>query len=200
MTPGQSNQELPDSEPVLRASDGNPELARDRGRGNPRAAVFSLAQIRHLMRVEFARADRYGYELSVLAIGLDNRAELRRRGGDELAAEAVDAVVELLLGSTRACDHLGRLVDDRFLAVLPHTGAEGALILAERWRRSASQRPLGGGVDRLRLSIGVTTLRPGHALFFDMLVEEAVEALNRAQAEGGGRTATSSPAPGESER
>ena len=67
MTPGQSNQELPDSEPVLRASDGNPELARDRGRGNPRAAVFSLAQIRHLMRVEFARADRYGYELSVLA-------------------------------------------------------------------------------------------------------------------------------------
>lgn len=174
--------------PTHRTGDPGSDRTAERGRTAPRASMFSLAQIRHLMRVEFARAERYGYELSVLAIGVDHRAELRRRGGDDLAADAVDTMVELLLATTRTCDHLGRLVDDRFLAVLPHTGAEGARVLAERWREEAARKPLGGGVDRLSISVGVAALQPGNALFFDLLVEEAVEALNRAQADGGGRT------------
>ena len=177
-----------ETSPAMRSGDSEAGRAAERGRTAPRASMFSLAQIRHLMRVEFARAERYGYELSVLAIGVDHRAELRRRGGDDLAAEAVDTMVELLLGATRTCDHLGRLLDDRFLAVLPHTGTEGARILAERWRQEAASKPLGGGVDRLGISVGIAALQPGQALFFDLLVEEAVEALHRAQAAGGGRT------------
>ncbi len=190
-----SDPDLPSNQPLdrggeppsTRSGDSGVDPAAGRGSAAPRASMFSLAQIRHLMRVEFSRAERYGYELSVLAIGVDDRAEIRRRGGDDLAAEAIDTTVEILLAATRTCDHLGRLVDDRFLAVLPHTGAEGARILAERWRQEAARKPLGGGVDRLGISIGVAVLRPGNALFFDLLVEEAVEALNRAQANGGGR-------------
>ena len=44
---------------------------------DPGAGVFSLSQIRHLMRVEFGRAQRYGYPLSCLVISVDRLDSLR---------------------------------------------------------------------------------------------------------------------------
>ena len=175
-----------------RASDppgeGSGPARRRSGQARPTAPaiVFSLAQIRHLMRVEFARAQRYGYPIAVLAVGLDGRAELRRRGGDELAQDALDALVEILRSSTRTCDHLGRLVDDRFLAVLPHTPPEGAEHLAHRLLAAAAAHVLQDGTS-LSVSVGAACAEGGETLFFDVLVEGASAAVDEAQRAGGGR-------------
>ena len=40
-------------------------------------SLFSLAQIQHLMRVEFNRAQRYGYAISCLIIAVDRLGHLR---------------------------------------------------------------------------------------------------------------------------
>ena len=79
----------------------------------PGAGVFSLSQIRHLMRVEFGRAQRYGYPLSALVIAVDRLDELRDRFGYEFRETVLEAVIELLQEETRTCDYLGRLMDDR---------------------------------------------------------------------------------------
>src|SRR5262245_695952 len=87
---------------------------------DPGAGVFSLSQIRHLMRVEFGRAQRYGYPLSCLVIGIDRLESLRDLYGYEFRESLLEAVIELLQEETRTCDYLGRLMDDRLMAILPH--------------------------------------------------------------------------------
>ena len=80
--------------------------------------LFSLAQIQHLMRVEFNRAQRYDYPIVCMMIAIDRLGHLRDIYGYESKEEIVDAVVGLLKSSTRGSDFLGRMADDRLLAVV----------------------------------------------------------------------------------
>ena len=79
---------------------------------SPGSHVFSLTQIRHLMRVEFGRAQRYDYPLSCVVVACDRLDHLRDLYGYSLKESVVEDVVELLRGSTRNCDYLGRLLDE----------------------------------------------------------------------------------------
>ena len=60
------------------------------------AGVFSLTQIRHLMRVEFSRAQRYGYPVSCLVCGIDRIENLRDLYGYEFRESVLVEVVDLL--------------------------------------------------------------------------------------------------------
>ena len=90
---------------------------------------------------------------------------------------------------TRASDCAGRLPDDSFLVVVPHTDAAGAARLVERMLEGARGLTLGGalGGERLTLSCGRTTLAGDEVLYQDQLRAAAERALRRAQAEGGNR-------------
>lgn len=153
------------------------------------AGLFSLTQIRHLMRVEFSRAQRYGYSVSCLVIMADRLANLRDLYGFEAKETLVGDVVALVQRETRACDFLGRLVDDRLVAVLPHTGAEGAKVTADRIRLGASglQLEVEGSPVRITLSVGSSHFEEGNTLFFDALLEAAEDAAEQASGAGGDR-------------
>ncbi len=157
----------------------------------PAGGLFSLTQIQHLMRVEFSRAQRYGYPVGVLVLAVDDLEGLRDRLGYEGRAEALGTATRLLEETTRSCDHLGRLMDDRLMAILPHTSLEGTRRTAERLVEAARalvpSGPLAGA--ELRLSVGVSALEGDGTLFFDALVEAAEMALARARAAGGNRVA-----------
>ena len=164
------------------------EPVRPRG-DPPEEAPFSLAQIMHLMRVEFGRAQRYRYPLSCLLIAVDRLGHLRDLYGYEAKEEILAEVVSLLEAQSRGCDFLGRLMDDRLLAVVPHTGAEGARVLGERLvagarrlRFVSDDRELG-----VTLSVGASTTERGEPLFFDSLLAAAEGALEEASAAGGDR-------------
>ena len=95
-------------------------------------SLFSLAQIQHLMRVEFNRAQRYDYPIGCLIIAVDRLGHLRDMYGYEAKEEIIDSIVGLLKGATRSSDFLGRLADDRLLAVVPHTGKVGLESMCDR--------------------------------------------------------------------
>ena len=63
-------------------------------------SLFSLAQIQHLMRVEFNRAQRYGYPISCIMVAVDRLGHLRDLYGYEAKEEIVDSVISLLANST----------------------------------------------------------------------------------------------------
>jgi len=159
--------------------------------------VFSLSQIRHLMRVEFSRAQRYGYPLSCLVLACDRLDQLRDLHGFELKERVVDSFVELLVDQTRTCDYLGRLMDDRLMAVLPHTTRQGAESVARRMLDAARLRSFESpsGPVRVTLSIGLSHYEDDNTLFFDSLVAAAETALARAAAEGGDRFLHLDPGP-----
>ena len=166
---------------------------------DPGAGVFSLSQIRHLMRVEFGRAQRYGYPLSALVIGIDRLESLRDLHGYEFRESVLEAVIELLQEETRTCDYLGRLMDDRLMAILPHTTAEGAEATARRIlaaARALSFQPQANAI-RVSLSIGISHYQDDNTLFFDSLVEAAEAALTEAQRAGGDRFVHRMPGPRE---
>ena len=155
-------------------------------------SLFSLAQIQHLMRVEFNRAQRYGYAISCLIIAVDRLGHLRDMYGYDSKEEIVDTVIRLLKAETRSSDFLGRMADDRLLAVVPHTDAGGIDIMSARLLDAARQLEFisEGRQIRVTLSLGGSHDPGGTAertLFFDALLEGADEGMEEAVATGGNR-------------
>lgn len=159
--------------------------------------VFSLTQIRHLMRVEFSRAQRYRYPLACIALTCDNLDHLRDVHGFDFKESVVDGVVDLLMNATRTCDYLGRLMDDRLLAILPHTTREGAEVLVQRLLKSVRQAKfeIRGETIDVSLSVGLSHFQDDNTIFFDSLVSAAEVALQEAMADGGDRYVHKDPGP-----
>lgn len=157
--------------------------------------LFSLAQIMHLLRVEFARAQRYEYPLSCLLIAVDGLGHIRDTYGYEAKQSVLDEVAKSLQAETRSCDFLGRLMDDRLLAVVPHTVADGARVLAERLLTAVRKLKFESGGERvpITLSIGVTHNGAGSTLFFDALLQAGEGALAESVAAGGDRLSVRDP-------
>ena len=162
--------------------------------------VFSLTQIRHLMRVEFSRAQRYSYPVTCIAVACDRMGHLRDLYGYEFRESVMDEVIGLLQRSTRACDYLGRLMDDRLLAILPHTTREGAEALAGRLVKGAHDLSFApeGTPLQVTLSVGISHYVDDNTMFFDTLVESSEEALFEASQAGGDRFVHRHPGPGSS--
>jgi diguanylate cyclase (GGDEF)-like protein len=170
------------NDPTTRAADGR--------------RLFSVAQIQHVLRTEFGRSQRYQYPLSVVVVSVDQLGAVRDRLGYEVKESVVDAVVRLLADSTRSSDFLGRTPDDRLLAVVPHTDASGARMLAERLVAGARGLAVADARgERFTLSIGATSTGQGEPLFHDVLLTAAEAAQAEAAALGGDRLVARPPLP-----
>lgn len=161
-------------------------------------SLFSLSQIMHLMRVEFARAQRYRYPVACLIVSVDRLNQIRDLFGYDAKEAILSEVIELLRSTTRSCDFLGRLSDDRFLAIVPHTPAEGARVLAERLLAAARQLEFQaeGREMRVTCSIGSSHNEAGATMFFDAMLAAAEGALAEARAAGGDRHVARDPGAG----
>jgi diguanylate cyclase (GGDEF)-like protein len=155
----------------------------------PDAGLFSLSQIMHLMRVEFGRAQRYGYPISCVLLAVDRLAELRDLYGYDSKEAILDEVVKSTKLQVRLCDFMGRLADDRLLLVVPHTSAEGAHALAERLIHAVRELKFESDGRRLRVtvSVGLTCSKGNDTMFFDSLLGAAEGALVAAMRAGGDR-------------
>lgn len=153
---------------------------------SPSPGLFSMTQIRHLMRVEFSRAQRYRYPLACLVLTVDDLERVRDTEGYDAKEALLESVIALLQRETRVCDYLGRLADDRLMAVLPHTPADGARAAAERLLAAARA---GAGADgrATTLSVGGSAYQDDNTLFFDALLEAAEDAVRDAELGGGDR-------------
>lgn len=177
---------------------------RSRGHEDGRS-LYSVAQIQHVLRVEFTRAQRYRYPIVCLMIAIDQLGALRDQHGYEAKESVFDAVVVMLEDATRGSDFLGRTADDRLLAVLPHTGIEGARTLAARLLREISQLEMEAPLNdaRVTLSIGAAASEndqgeagggPVGMMFHDAMLLAAETALADAVAAGGGQLREKAPA------
>jgi diguanylate cyclase (GGDEF)-like protein len=145
--------------------------------------LFSQTQIRHLMKTEFGRAKRYEYELSCVMLEISGVGAFRDQFGFDAKENLCEDFVTHLRAETRSCDYLGRMMDDRFLVVLPHTGTPGTAVLAGRLGKllTSIELPEGTGEDALFLTSGSAHFTGGKPMFFDALLDGAEEALLAAE-------------------
>lgn len=141
-----------------------------------------------LLLMEVKRSRRYRYPISLLLLELDG-AEQVFTGVDPDTRTRVSAEgLALIASNIRDIDLAVPISAGRYVIFLPHTGRDGALIVAERLR---------AGVQRLQAvagatgSVGIASFEPAHKareISFGALMKDASDALKKAQAEGGDRT------------
>ncbi len=136
---------------------------------------------------ELERCRRHGRSMALLMIDLDHFKAINdtygHQGGDRVLINFVAKVNALL----RRPDHLGRHGGEEFVALLPETSLEEAILVADRIREVCAivtQEP------SCTVSIGVTTNRQDNDTVETMLAR-ADAAMYRAKANGRNRVETS---------
>ncbi|HYU60380.1 MAG TPA: diguanylate cyclase [Solirubrobacterales bacterium] len=148
-------------------------------------------RLRELLADEVERAERYGHELALVVLGVDHPAGISERNASSRADEVLRDVARIVDDASRGVGKPGRWGAGELAVVMPETGVDGALELAERIRTAIeqariplSERP---GTQRVTASLGIAALaRFGGTA--DGLIAAAGAALDRARARGGNRT------------
>jgi diguanylate cyclase (GGDEF)-like protein/PAS domain S-box-containing protein len=132
-------------------------------------------------------AVRSGGTLSVLMADLDHfkriNDEYGHQAGDDAIRLAADAAREML----RRTDVIGRYGGEEFAVVLPDTGADAAMTIAERLRINVSKIDVQGTAHNLSISVGVTTCQPESSTKIDEILNMADKALLSAKRRGRNR-------------
>ncbi|HOO63419.1 MAG TPA: diguanylate cyclase [Synergistaceae bacterium] len=100
-------------------------------------SVTGLAQGNTFLQkvsVELSRNRRYSYPISLLYLNIQNQDALKEAGGTGAVEDAFRFVTREAVESIRVVDMIGRLDDGGILVLLPHTGFEGAQVVAERMK------------------------------------------------------------------
>ena len=177
-------------------TDDEPVGVPDPSGGPTQAADFGA--FRSLLAREVKRSRRYRYPVAFIVLAYDAFAT----GMPELETTDVQALLAaakgILAKHLRETDLVSAFHPGSWVVFLPHTPADGALVVAERLRDKL------GGLHRtyLTASAGVSAHVPTEGtgdLSFGKLFRDATDALAQARAEGGGRTlmaASGGPEPG----
>ena len=120
---------------------------------------------------EYKRMQRTHTPYHVLMMDLDNFKEINDTYGHSVGDEMLISVARVLQSTIRESDFVGRLGGEEFIAVLPGTDRNGAMILAEKIRHSVEALE---GTARLTISIGLASAvaRDDHGLTAIQLADE----------------------------
>lgn len=121
-----------------------------------------LANFRHFqakLREEWRRAQRYGTQLSLVMLDLDDFKQLNDTHGHQAGDRALQEFAMLVTGGARTTDLAARYGGEEFAVILPHTSGDMAVRVAERIRVAVHQFEFGGDEHSFRLTVsaGVAT-------------------------------------------
>ena len=144
------------------------------------------------MAAEVERAVRYQDPLSCIMIDVDGFKSINDTHGHLVGDALFRRAAEVFQSVPRRIDTVARYGGDEVMILLPATGLEAAVILAERVRETIAQEAFFVGDRRIPLtaSMGVASFDPGHPVTVDELVRRADVALYVSKKAGGNRVTT----------
>jgi diguanylate cyclase (GGDEF)-like protein len=134
-----------------------------------------------------AQANRSITPLTAVMLDLDHFKHINDQFGHGKGDEVLAAVGTALTSCLRESDFAGRFGGEEFLVLLPDTGLEGALQVAEKMRLTVASITVPGVERDITVSLGIADLLE-HAGNATGLVREADRALYSAKAAGRNRT------------
>jgi diguanylate cyclase (GGDEF)-like protein len=146
--------------------------------------VYNYRFLKSALRREIKRASRFGQELSLVMLDVDNLKTYNDRHGHLRGSYLLKRLARLLAEQVRSFDLIAKYGGDEFTLILPQTGKEGALVVAERMRTvvEAHAFPL-APPGQITISLGIATY-PNEAREARALVRAADGALYRAKQNG----------------
>jgi diguanylate cyclase (GGDEF)-like protein len=152
--------------------------------------LYNHRHIHGLLGEEFDRTERTNDKLSVAMFDLDRFKAVNDTFGHQAGDRVLVEMAEILRESARDIDRLGRYGGEEFMALLPETGVEDAIVFVERVRREVARRNFDIGRDEpLRMTVSAGLACYPHELVDspETLVRLADEALYAAKAAGRNR-------------
>ncbi len=151
------------------------------------SGIHNNAFLEAILNYTIHQAQRRHEAVSLLYIGIDRLEAIERLHGEGFASQAIRVVAATILTNLRSSDIIGRLEDDRLVAVLPNASPTDSLNVAEALRKAISEdgQP-NANLPGLTVSIGVATY-PNHAHDVSTLRAAAASALTKAQSQGRNR-------------
>jgi diguanylate cyclase (GGDEF)-like protein/PAS domain S-box-containing protein len=131
----------------------------------------------HDLRLQVARAHRYGEVAGLMVIDLDQFKLVNERHGEQVGDDMLRALARALTRRLRETDLVARLGGDRFAVLLPHIDREGLAVVAEGLARAI---PAGA------VEAGAEVLHPSASIGFALIdqhsagAEQAMAAAERA--------------------
>jgi diguanylate cyclase (GGDEF)-like protein len=170
----------------------NAQLHAEISRAAETDALTSLSNRRALMdrlEREMERAKRYHHPLAVLFFDIDRFKSINDTHGHQFGDLVLQKLATIARRSVRSIDLVGRYGGEEFVAVLPETDGNQALIVAERLRQNVILHPFAlpsGTTVNVTISVGVGVF-PADAETVDDLVHAADTALYAAKQSGRNR-------------
>jgi diguanylate cyclase (GGDEF)-like protein len=153
---------------------------------DPLTGLFNRRYFGERVSADLRRARRSGGSICVLCIDLDHLKTINDGRGHGAGDQALVSVARTISKNLRPTDMVARFGGDEFVVLLPDTSTEDAARLSERIVAEVSRLSL-VAAGHIEVSIGVSPLNvSGNP---DELLVAADEALYRAKAAGGGKTA-----------
>ena len=104
--------------------------------------LFNHRQFKQVFRDELVRASRYENPLALVMFDVDDFKGFNDTYGHPEGDKVLIDVARILKGALRQCDILFRYGGEEFIAVLPQTGLDEALVVAERARQAIESQTL----------------------------------------------------------
>lgn len=115
--------------------------------------VFNRQYLLHRLPDEVERTRRYGDPLSIILFDVDHFKRLNDAHGHPAGDAVLRELAELVQNDLRETDALVRYGGEEFLALLPKTDLDGALIIAERVRADVAAQTFRYLDVQLRITI-----------------------------------------------
>jgi diguanylate cyclase (GGDEF)-like protein len=150
---------------------------------------------------ELRRAQRYRRAISAAVVAIDDFKALNETHGLARGDALLVRVARLLRESVRSVDIVGRYGGEEFLILMPETSHADAWIAAERLRLAVATGIFSGDsrdaavCESATVSIGLATY-PNNTNEMPLFLEQADQALRRANANGRNRIGSAEGAPG----
>lgn len=137
---------------------------------------------------ELERCRRHARPMALLMLDVDHFKRINDTYGHQMGDRMLVDFVARVQTALRRSDRIGRYGGEEFVVLLPETGLDEALAVAERIRsKVAVQRP---GLPTLTVSVGLTVSRTGEE-DVDRLLQRSDEALYKAKSAGRNRVEAS---------
>jgi len=170
------------------------ETARRRAITDELTGLYNRNFLEESMNDRFKTGAVGARKMSLIMMDLDKVHAINDHYGVAGGDKVIVSTATVIKHTCRPGDIASRLSGDEFAVMLPDTGGEDAIILAEKIREKVSQqtvslkRPDSGGVDEvnMRTSLGIS-VAPDHAMNVRELLFAADTALRKAKELGRNR-------------
>ncbi len=150
--------------------------------------IYNRRYLELKLKEEFNRHKRYSRDFSLIMFDIDHFKRVNDEYGHQCGDFVIQSVCSRITSLVRNIDIFARYGGEEFCCMLPETGLEGALQVAERFRKAVEEQE--NQYDDLNIkvtiSLGVSELRE-EMVSPEIIMKKADDALYRAKHEGRNR-------------